>query len=62
VFIVRGKSDLAGGIEVVRDSPADAIETANDLLLQGCPVVTIEADGRVYTLGEFAVTIVDHRD
>jgi hypothetical protein len=36
MFIVRGKSDLAGDTEVVRDMPADAIETSNDLLAQGC--------------------------
>ncbi|MBR1192060.1 hypothetical protein JQ634_03830 [Bradyrhizobium sp. AUGA SZCCT0240] len=55
MFIVRGKSDLVGDTELVRDTPADAIETANDLLAQGCVQVTIEADGRVYTMAEFAI-------
>ena len=43
LFIVRGRSDLAGDTEVVRDTPADAIEAANDLLAQGCAQVTIES-------------------
>jgi len=63
VFIVRGKqSDLPGGAKVVRDTPQDAMETANDFLCQGIPVVTIEAAGVVYTTEEFALTIVDPRD
>ena len=62
MFIVRSKSELADDTEVVRDMPADAIETANDLLAQGCAQVTIEADGRVYTLAEFALSLIDPRD
>lgn len=62
MFIVRGKSDLAGDTEVVRDMPADAIETSNDLLAQGCTQVTIEADGRVYPVAEFARSLIDPRD
>jgi hypothetical protein len=62
MFIVRGRSDLVGDTEVVRDTPADAVETANDLFAQGCAQVTIEADGRVYTLAEFALSLIDPRD
>ncbi|MET3839062.1 hypothetical protein [Bradyrhizobium sp. OAE829] len=59
MFIV---SDLAGDTEVVRDTPEDAIEAANDLLAQGSAQVTIEAGGNVYTLVNFALTIIDPRD
>ena len=31
MFIVRGKpSDLAGGVKVIRNTPQDAMETANE--------------------------------
>ena len=59
MFIVRGKSDLASDTEVIRDTPADAIETANDLLAQGCNQVTIEADGHVHTVADFALYVID---
>jgi hypothetical protein len=35
------------------------LETANDFLNQGFPFVTIVADGHVYTVDEFALTIDD---
>jgi len=37
----------------------DAFATANNFLKQGFPFVTIVADGRVYTVDEFATTIVN---
>jgi hypothetical protein len=62
MFIVRGKpSGLAGAINVVRDTREDALETANDFLAQGLPVVSIETDGRVYTTAEFALTFIGPR-
>ena len=62
MFIVRGKSDQAGGVLVVRDTREDALETANDFLAQGIPSVTIEIDGRVYETAEFTLTFIDPRD
>jgi hypothetical protein len=63
VFIVAGKwDDPVAGLKVIRDTCEDALETANDLLAQGIPIVTISADGHVYTTDEFAVTFVDPGD
>ena len=59
MFIVRGKpSDLAGGVKVIRNTPQDAMETANE----GIAVVTIEADGLVYTTAAFAQAVIDPKD
>jgi hypothetical protein len=60
MFIVRGTTaDLDGTIYVVRDTRKDALETANDFLAQDMPIVTIENDGRIYTMAEFALTFID---
>ena len=59
VFIVQGKPrEPEGIIKVTKDTRKDALETANDFLNQGIPFVTIIADGRVYTVEEFAMTII----
>jgi hypothetical protein len=63
VFIVAGKWDDPGtSLQVIRDTCEDALETANDLIAQGIPSVTISADGHVYTTDEFALTFVHPRD
>jgi len=35
------------------------LETANEFLNRGFPFVTIVGDGRVYTVEEFALTIIN---
>ena len=60
VFIVQGKPrEPKGIVKVTKDTRKDALETANDFLNQGIPFVTIIADGRVYTVEEFAMTIIN---
>ena len=62
VYIVQGKPREAEGIvKVVKRSRADALQTANDFLDQGLPFVTIIGDGHVYTIEEFARTIINKR-
>jgi hypothetical protein len=43
------------------DSREEALETASDFLNRGFPFVTVVADGRVYTVEEFAKTVIDGR-
>jgi hypothetical protein len=60
VFIVQGKPrEPEGIVKVTNDTRKDALQTANDFLNQGIPFVTIIADGRVYTVEEFAMTIIN---
>jgi hypothetical protein len=60
VFIVQGKPRQPEGIvKVTKDTRKDALETANDFMNQGIPFVTIIADGRIYTVEEFAMTIIN---
>jgi hypothetical protein len=60
LFIVQGKPREPEGIEKLTASTRqEALEMANDLLERGFPFVTIVADGRVYTIEEFALTIVN---
>jgi hypothetical protein len=60
VFIVQGKPRQPEGIvKVTKDTRKDALETANDFMIQGIPFVTIIADGRIYTVEEFAMTIIN---
>jgi hypothetical protein len=62
VFIIQGKPREAEGIvKVVKESRADALETAKDFLDQGLPFVTIIGDGHVYTIEQFALTIINGR-
>jgi len=46
-------------IAAAKATRKDALETANDFLDQGIPVVTIEEDGRTYTSQEFALTVMN---
>ena len=62
MFIVQAKPREAEGIvKVVKASREDALQTANAFLDQGLPFVTIFADGCVYTVEEFAMTIINDR-
>jgi hypothetical protein len=58
VFIVQGKPRTPGGIiKVVKETRLEALEAARDLLDNGMVIVTVIADGRVYAVEEFALTI-----
>ena len=59
MFIVQGKPRSPEGILKVIN---EAMHAANDLLAGGMAFVTIIAEGRVYTVEEFALTILDPRD
>ena len=60
MFIVQGKPrEPEGIVKVTTTTRKDALETANDFLKQGIPFVTIIADGRVYTVEEFAMSIIN---
>ena len=60
MFIVQGKPrEPEGIVKVTRTTRKDALETANVFLKQGIPFVTIIADGRVYTVEEFAMSIIN---
>ena len=58
MFIVQGKPREPEGFEkVTKATREEALGTANDFLNRGFAFVTIVADGRVYTVEEFALTI-----
>jgi hypothetical protein len=58
VFIVQAKPREPEGIlKVTRATRREALEAAHDFLNKGMPFVTIVADGRVYTVAEFARTL-----
>jgi hypothetical protein len=60
VFIVQGKPRRPEGIiKVTKETRPEALEAARGLLDNGMVVVTVIADGRVYTVDEFALTIID---
>lgn len=60
VFIVQGKPREAEGIvKVIKETRHDALQAARDFLDQGLPFVSIIGDGRVYTVEEFAMTIIN---
>ena len=62
MFIVQGKPREPEGIEkATADSREEALETASDFLNRGFPFVTVVADGRVYTVDEFAMTLINGR-
>ena len=61
MFIVQGKPrEPEGIVTATKTSRADALKAALEFLDQGMPLVTIVADGRVYTAEEFAVTVINH--
>ena len=58
MYIVQGKPrEPEGIVRVTKNSRKDALETANDLLNR-FPFVTVVGDGHVYTVEEFARTVV----
>ena len=58
MFIVQGKPRKPEGIiKVIKETRQEALKAARDLLDNGMVIVTIIADGRVYTVEEFALTI-----
>ena len=60
MFIVQGKPrEPEGIVKVTKDTRKDALETASEFLNRGFPFVTIVGDGRVYTVEEFALTIIN---
>jgi hypothetical protein len=62
-FIVQGKPRTPqGALRVTKETRLEAMQAATDLLAQGMAFVTIVAEGRVYTVEEFALTFLDSRD
>jgi hypothetical protein len=60
VFIVQAKPWKPDGIEkVIAATRKEALQAATEFLRRNFPVVTVVADGRVYTVEEFAKTMVD---
>jgi hypothetical protein len=63
VFIVQGKPrEPEGIVKVTKMTRKEALEAAVKFLNEGMPFVTIVADGRVYTVDEFAATIVNEEN
>ena len=61
MFIVQAKPREAEGIvKVIKLTRDDALRAAQDFLDQGFPFVTIISDGHVYTVEEFALTIINN--
>ena len=60
MFLVQAKPREAEGIvKVVEETRNDALRAAKNFLDQGFPFVTIISDGHVYTVEEFALTILN---
>jgi hypothetical protein len=58
IFTVQGKPRSPEGImEVIKATRVEALAAANHFLTEGMPFVTVVADGRVYTVTEFAETV-----
>ena len=63
VFIVQGKPRSPDGIlKVIKETRQEAMQAATDLLENGMAFVTIIADGCVYTVEEFSLTILAPHD
>ena len=60
MFIGQGKPrEAAGIVKVIKENRDDALHASKDFLDQGFPFVSIIGDGRVYTVEEFALTIIN---
>jgi hypothetical protein len=58
VFIVQGKPrEPEGIVKVVAKTRTEALQAADNLFKQGMVLVTVIADGRIYTIQEFALTV-----
>ena len=63
MFIVQGKPrEPEGIVKATKTTRKEALEAATKFLDEGMPFVTIVADGRVYTVEEFALTIMNDED
>jgi len=63
VFIVQGKPRQPAGIlKVIKETRPEALQAASELLERGMVLVTVIADGRVYTMEEFKLIIIDILD
>jgi hypothetical protein len=62
-FIVQGKPRSPAGIlRVIKETRDQAMEAAVDMRDNGMAFVAIIAEGRLYTIEEFAVSFLDPRD
>jgi hypothetical protein len=62
LFIVQGKPrEAAGIVKVVKETRDAALQAAQDFIDHGLPFVTIIGDGLVYSVEEFALTIINDR-
>ena len=52
----------AGILKVIKETRQEALQAASELLGRGMVLVTVIADGRVYTMEEFRLTIIDISD
>ena len=58
MFIVQGKPrEPEGIVKVVAKTRTEALQAADNLFKQGMVLVTVIADGRIYTIQEFALTV-----
>ena len=63
MFIVQGKPrGPAGILKVIKETRQEALHAASELLERGMVLVTVIADGRVYTMEEFSLTLIDTSD
>ena len=63
MFIVQGKPrEPEGIVKVTKTTRKEALDAATRFRDEGMPFVTIVADGRVYTVEEFALTIINDED
>ena len=63
MFIVQGKPrEPEGIVKVTKATRREALEAAIKFQDEGMPFVTIVADGKVYTIEEFTLTITNDED
>ena len=62
VYCARQAARAGGIVKVTTKTRKEALEAAIKFLDQGMPFVTVVADGRVYTVEEFALTTINDED